>query len=46
MTSGWTRMLKKLLPRTLERIAGGRYSPGGPRRRDYGTKTVPDDYAQ
>ena len=46
MATGWTRMLRKLLPRTLERVEGGVFSPGPERRRDYGTKTVPEGYAR
>ena len=46
MAMGWTRMLRRLLPRTLERVEGGAFSPGPERRRDYGTKTVPEGYSR
>ncbi|HVS14211.1 MAG TPA: SRPBCC domain-containing protein [Thermoanaerobaculia bacterium] len=46
MAMGWNRMMKKLLPKVLERIADGRFTPGAVARRDYGTKTVPDGYAK
>lgn len=35
-----------VLPKVLERVEGGRFTPGAVTRRDYGTKTVPDGYAK
>lgn len=46
MSTGWGRMLRKLLPRTLETVRGGTFTPVPGRRRDYGTKTVPEGYAR
>lgn len=46
MNMGWSRMLKTLLPRVLGHVRDGAFTPGAITRRDYGTKTVPDDYAK
>jgi uncharacterized protein YndB with AHSA1/START domain len=46
MTTGWNRMLKKLLPRTLKEIRAGVFTTGTGRKRDYGTRTVPEGYAR
>jgi|SRR3990172_3276366 len=46
MDHGWSRMLEKLLPKVLKNVLGGRFTPGAIKRRDYGTKTVPDGYAK
>jgi hypothetical protein len=40
-------MLAKLLPRVLPNVDGsGAFVPGAIRKRDYGTKTVPEGYAR
>lgn len=46
MSMGWNRMMKKLLPKVMERVEGQRFTPGAVTRRDYGTKTVPEGYAK
>lgn len=46
MAMGWNRRMRKLLPKVLDRIDGGRFTPGAVTRRDYGTKTVPEGYAK
>jgi hypothetical protein len=46
MTTGWNRMLKKLLPRTLKEIRAGVFTTSPGRKRDYGTRTVPEGYAR
>jgi uncharacterized protein YndB with AHSA1/START domain len=46
MTFGWSRMLKTLLPKVLTHVDGRRFIPGAIRKRDYGTKTVPDGFAK
>jgi uncharacterized protein YndB with AHSA1/START domain len=46
MTHGWGRMMKTLLPKVLQRVEDGRFTPGAIKRRDYGTKTVPAGYAK
>jgi uncharacterized protein YndB with AHSA1/START domain len=46
MNVGWRRMMRRLLPRVLGNVQGGRFRPGAIRRRDYGTKTVPPGFAK
>jgi uncharacterized protein YndB with AHSA1/START domain len=46
MSMGWNRMMKKLLPKVLERVADGKLTPGAGARRDYKTTTVPEGYAR
>lgn len=46
MRMGWGRMMKKLLPKVLEHVADGEFTPGAVTRRDYGTSTVPESYAK
>jgi hypothetical protein len=46
MATGWNRMLKKLLPRTLKEIRAGVFTTSSGRKRDYGTRTVPEGYAR
>lgn len=46
MSIGWNRRMKTLLPRVIEHIQDGRFTPGAVTRRDYGTKTVPAGYAK
>lgn len=46
MSMGWTRRMKKHLPRVLENVWGADFTPGAVTRRDYGVKTVPDEYAK
>ncbi|MEX0899502.1 MAG: SRPBCC domain-containing protein [Gammaproteobacteria bacterium] len=46
MSMGWNRMLRKLLPRVVDRVGPGGFNPGAVTKRDYGTKTVPDGYAK
>lgn len=46
MTMGWKRMLRNLLPRVVGNVQSGRFTPGAIRRRDYGTRTVPDGYSR
>lgn len=44
---GWGRMLKTLLPRVLENVSDdGAFQPGAITKRDYGTRTVPGDFAK
>ena len=47
MAHGWTRMMGTLLPKVLHNVgAAGDFVPGAIRKRDYGTKTVPEGYAR
>lgn len=46
MTTGWTRMLKTLLPRVLRNVGPGGFTPGAITRRDYRTATVPEGYSR
>jgi uncharacterized protein YndB with AHSA1/START domain len=47
MSHGWTRMLRTLLPQVLPNVgASGEFTPGAIRKRDYGTRTVPEGYAR
>ena len=47
MKTGWSRMLKTLLPKVLDNVsADGHFTPGAVTKRDYGTKTVPDHFAK
>lgn len=46
MKMGWNRMLKTLLPKVLGNVQGSAFTPGAIKRRDYGTKTVPEDFAK
>jgi hypothetical protein len=46
MSMGWNRRMKKLLPKVLDRIGPDGFTPGAITKRDYGVKTVPDDYAR
>ena len=40
MNVGWSRMLKKLMPKVLTHVRGAVFTPGAVTRRDYDTKTV------
>ena len=46
MSAGWSRMLRRLLPRVLARVEGGKFTPGAISRRDHGTRTVPPGYSR
>jgi uncharacterized protein YndB with AHSA1/START domain len=46
MSTGWSRMLERLLPRVLAHVDAAGFTPGAIRKRDYGTKTVPEGYAR
>lgn len=48
MRVGWGFMMKKLIPRVLGRVKGGRFSPGAIplQQRYYKCKTVPEEYVR
>jgi uncharacterized protein YndB with AHSA1/START domain len=46
MKMGWGRMLKTLLPTVLDNVSDGDFTPGAITKRDYGVKTVPDEFAK
>ncbi len=46
MNHGWTRMMKSLMPKVMKNVTDGKFTPSARRRRDYGTKTVPEGYAK
>jgi hypothetical protein len=46
MKTGWGRMLGRLLPKVLGHVRESVFTPGAITRRDYGVRTVPDDYAK
>lgn len=46
MTHGWGRMMKTLLPKVVRNVRDGRFVPGAIKRRDFGTKTVPEGFAK
>jgi uncharacterized protein YndB with AHSA1/START domain len=46
MNMGWSRMMKRLLPKVVANVAGGSFTAGAITRRDYGTKTVPPGFAK
>jgi hypothetical protein len=46
MRIGWGVMMKRLIPRILERVQAGKFSPGAIplEKRYYTCKTVPEEY--
>jgi len=47
MKMGWGRMLNSLLPEVLDNVSDeGFFTPGAVTKRDYGTKSVPEDFAK
>jgi uncharacterized protein YndB with AHSA1/START domain len=48
MRIGWGFMMKKMIPRILERVAAGKFTPGAipMNKRYYTCKTVPDKYVR
>ena len=48
MRIGWGYMMKRLIPRIIERVDGGKFSPGAIplRKRAYTCKTIPDEYVR
>ena len=46
MSIGWNRMLRTLLPKVVRNVRNGVFTPGAIARRDYKSKTVPEDFAK